>query len=55
MTALNANAKAALRDAGVTQAEWARANFMRDGKWCGDICGCPDRAVRQRVPPHGRG
>lgn len=42
MAALNATAKAALRAAGVTQAEWARANFMSDGKWSGDICGCPD-------------
>lgn len=42
MTALNSTAKATLKAADVTQAEWARANFMRDGKWCGDICGCPD-------------
>jgi len=42
MTALNAAAKAALRDAGITQAAWARANFMSDGRWGGDACGCPD-------------
>lgn len=42
MAALNATAKAVLRDAGITQAAWARANFMADGKWWGDACGCPD-------------
>jgi hypothetical protein len=39
---LNEDAKAVLRDAGVSQAAWARANFMADGKWSGDACGCPD-------------
>ncbi len=39
---LNDDAKVALRDAGVSQAAWARANFMSDGRWCGDACGCPD-------------
>jgi hypothetical protein len=39
---LNETAKAALRDAGVSQAAWARANYMSDGKWTGDACGCPD-------------
>ena len=38
---LNQDAKAALRDAGVSQAAWARANFG-DGRWHGDACGCPD-------------
>jgi hypothetical protein len=42
MTALNATAKATLKAADVTQAEWARANYMESGKWCGDQCGCPD-------------
>ena len=42
MSALNAAAKAALRDAGVGQAEWARANYSADGSWSGDACGCPD-------------
>jgi hypothetical protein len=42
VSALNASAKAALRDAGVSQAEWARANWSADGKWHGDSCGCPD-------------
>jgi hypothetical protein len=41
VTALNAAAKAALRDAGVTQADWAREHFA-DGRWHGDTCGCPD-------------
>jgi len=39
---LNDAAKAALRDAGVSQAAWARANYMPDGRWSGDACGCPD-------------
>ncbi len=42
MVRLNEAAKAVLRDAGVSQAAWARANWMADGKWCGDACGCPD-------------
>ena len=42
MTALNAAAKARLRDAGVSPAAWARANFSADGIWSGDACGCPD-------------
>ena len=42
MTVLNATAQGALRDAGVTQGAWARANYMPDGRWCGDTCGCPD-------------
>ena len=39
---LNDDAKAALRDAGLSQAGWARANFFDDGRWHGDACGCPD-------------
>ncbi len=54
MTALNAAAKAALRDAGVSQADWARHWFPCNGKpgdlsteigkpvWLGDTCGCTD-------------
>lgn len=42
MSALNAGTKAALRDAGVSQAEWARANWSASGRWHGDACGCPD-------------
>lgn len=42
MTKLNNDARAVLRDAGVSQAAWARANFSPDGTWCGDKCGCPD-------------
>jgi hypothetical protein len=41
MSALNADAKASLRDAGVSQAAWARQHFA-DGHWHGDACGCPD-------------
>jgi hypothetical protein len=39
---LNEDAKAALRDAGVSQAAWARANYSTDDRWPGDACGCPD-------------
>ena len=39
---LNQDAKMVLRDAGVAQAAWARANFSSDGSWSGDACGCPD-------------
>jgi hypothetical protein len=54
VTALNAAAKAALRDVGVTQVDWAREWFPCNGKpgdlsteigrpvWLGDACGCPD-------------
>jgi hypothetical protein len=39
---LNDTAKATLRAVGVSQAEWARVNYMVSGNWSGDICGCPD-------------
>lgn len=42
MTKLNDTAEATLRDAGLTPADWARANGYEDGKWGGDVCGCPD-------------
>jgi hypothetical protein len=42
MARLNSYAKAELRDAGVSQAAWARANYPADGTWGGDACGCPD-------------
>jgi hypothetical protein len=42
MTALNATAKAALKEAGISQAAWARANYCPDGIWRGDACGCFD-------------
>jgi hypothetical protein len=41
VTALNAAAKTALRDAGISQAAWTR-EWWTDGKWHGDLCGCPD-------------
>jgi hypothetical protein len=34
--------RAALKEARISQAAWARANWMSDGKWRGDACGCPD-------------
>lgn len=42
MTRLNATALAVLRDSGVSPGLWARANYSADGKWFGDVCGCPD-------------
>jgi hypothetical protein len=42
MTALNAAARAAIREAGFTLAGWARMWGYRDGKWGGDACGCFD-------------
>ena len=42
MTRLNATAKAALKNYGVSQAEWARRNYYSGGRWGGDACGCPD-------------
>lgn len=41
-TALNEAARLELRDAGISQAEWARRSGYADGKWGGDKCGCPD-------------
>lgn len=38
---LNAEAKAALRWADISQAAWAREHFDSNG-WGGDACGCPD-------------
>jgi hypothetical protein len=54
VSGLNAAAKAVLRDAGVTQADWAREWFPCNAvpgdrsteigrpAWLGDACGCPD-------------
>ena len=42
MTALNATAKAAIKEAGFTLAEWTRMHGGLDGTWTGDQCGCPD-------------
>lgn len=42
MTALNAAAKAAIREAGFTLAEFAKMCGYQDGKWHGDACGCTD-------------
>ena len=48
MTALNATAKAQLRAAGITQADWARTSAGQlpaascTPEWTGDACGCPD-------------
>jgi hypothetical protein len=42
MPELNETAKAMLRDAGITEAEWDRANYGTGSNWTGDACGCPD-------------
>lgn len=39
---LNDTARATLRDAGVSQATWARHHGYANGNWGGDACGCPD-------------
>lgn len=39
---LNDEARRRLREAGLSQAEWARRNYYSDGHWFGDACGCPD-------------
>lgn len=46
MTALNKDARTVLREAGVSPAAWARANYMADGTWSGDACGCPDQRCK---------
>lgn len=43
---LNATAKTVLREAGVSQTAWARANWFPGGRWSGDACGCPDDRCR---------
>lgn len=42
MSALNGVARAALREAGISQVEWIREAGWLDGKWHGDACGCTD-------------
>lgn len=42
MTALNAAARTAIRDAGFTRAEWLRMWGYGSGTWGGDRCGCFD-------------
>src|SRR5689334_12324865 len=42
MGALNQHALEQLEVAGLTEQQWARANYMRNGTWCGDVCGCMD-------------
>jgi len=39
---LTAAAKATIRGAGFTLAEFARMQGYADGKWGGDVCGCTD-------------
>lgn len=41
-TPLNAAARAVIREAGFTVAEFARMQGYQDGKWHGDACGCTD-------------
>lgn len=42
MADLNAAARAAIREAGLTVAEFAKMQGYQDGKWHGDACGCTD-------------
>jgi len=42
MTKLNAAARAAIREAGFTAAQWAAMWGYESGKWGGDVCGCFD-------------
>jgi hypothetical protein len=42
VTTLNTAARAAIREAGFTTAQWAAMWGYRDGKWGGDACGCFD-------------
>ena len=42
MAELNAAARAVIREAGLTVAEFARMCGYQDGKWHGDACGCTD-------------
>lgn len=42
MAKLNAQARQAIREAGLTVAEFARMNGYADGTWGGDQCGCTD-------------
>jgi hypothetical protein len=39
---LNEAAKDKLREAGISQAAYARSQGFTDGRWRGDYCGCPD-------------
>jgi hypothetical protein len=50
--ALNKDAKIVLREAGVTPAAWARANYMTSGVWSGDACGCPDDRCKDGFHHH---
>ena len=42
MTNLNMEALDQLREAGISEADWARVNDFPDARWHGDACGCPD-------------
>lgn len=42
LTRLTRQALDQLEQAGLTEREWARANYMRSGTWSGDRCGCMD-------------
>jgi hypothetical protein len=47
MARLSDTAKAQLREAGITQADWARTSAGQmppdlSAGWTGDACGCPD-------------
>jgi hypothetical protein len=53
MAALNTTAKAAIRAAGFTEAQWAAMWGYRGGKWGGDQCGCFDDRCANGFHHHG--
>ena len=42
MSSLTQHALEQLAAAGLTEQQWARVIYMRNGAWCGDRCGCMD-------------
>jgi hypothetical protein len=42
VTGLTPHALAQIEAAGLTEQQWARANYSRSGTWHGDVCGCAD-------------
>lgn len=42
MSKLSAEAKATLKNYGISPSQWAKIQGQTDGKWYGDECGCND-------------
>lgn len=51
MSNLGPAAREELDAAGITPAAWARVHFT-DGRWHGDVCGCPDDRCTGRHHDH---